>query len=132
MLYETTKNAGLNADILVNNARICKYHEVVESEDDNISKPIHLNVGSMAMLSKFYGKDMKDQRRGRMLIVSSVVGITPSGPNIATYAATKSFDRSFSLSLGKELEPYGVGVTCLMPGAVKIHFNVNSGTEGAV
>ena len=60
-------------DILVNNARICKYHEVVESEDDNISKPIHLNVGSMAMLSKFHGKDMKDQRRGRKLKVSSVV-----------------------------------------------------------
>ncbi len=130
-LYETTKNAGLNVDILVNNAGICNYGEVVESENDDVSQLIHLNVGSTAMLSKLYGKDMKDQRRGRILIVSSVVGMTPSGPNIATYAATKSFDRSFSLSLGKELEPYGVGVTCLMPGAVKTRFTANSGTEEA-
>jgi len=70
-------------------------------------------------LSYLYGKDMKRQRRGRILFVSSVVGATPGGAGVATYAATKAYEKSLSQSMGRELEKYGVGVTCIMPGAVK-------------
>ena len=37
---------------------------------------------------------------------------------MAVYAATKAFQKSFAVSIGMELETYGVGVTCIMPGAV--------------
>ena len=52
------------------------------------------------------------------MIVSSLTGAMPGVPTAAMYAATKSYQRSLSSSLGRELEGYGVGVTCVMPGAV--------------
>lgn len=38
---------------------------------------------------------------------------------MAAYSATKAYEKSLAQSMGRELEKYGVGVTCIMPGAVK-------------
>lgn len=51
-------------------------------------------------------------------MISSVCGAVGGIANVAVYSATKAFENSFGISIGKELEPYGVGVTCMMPGAV--------------
>jgi len=118
-LFKTTKEAGINVDILVNNAGICAHGELVDSNEGEIEKVLNLNTLSVSKLAHLYGKEMKRRRRGRILFVSSIVGALPSGPGLATYAATKAFDKSLALSMGKELESYGVGVTCIMPGAIK-------------
>ena len=52
-------------------------------------------------------------------MVSSMAGLSSANPNVAVYGATKAFGKSLSLAMAKELETYGVGVTCLLPGAVK-------------
>lgn len=52
-------------------------------------------------------------------MVSSVCGEVNGIASVAVYSATKAFQNSFGVALGKELEPYGVGVTCLVPGAVR-------------
>lgn len=118
-LYETTKKAGMNVDILVNNAGVCKVGDVINSSEEDLNQMINVNVGSATTLGYLYGQEMKKQRRGRILFVSSVVGSAPGGPGVATYSATKAFEKSLALSMGIEMEKYGVGVTCLMPGAVK-------------
>lgn len=118
-LFDTTQQAGLHVDILVNNAGICTYNDVVDSSDSDVDRVLQLNAVSVAKLGYLYGKQMKLRRRGRILFVSSIVGAMPAGPGVATYAATKAFEKSLALSMGKELEPYGVGVTCLIPGAIK-------------
>ena len=118
-IYQATTDAGMHVDILVNNAGVCHYGEMVDSTENDIDRVLQLNAISVAKLSHLYGKDMKNNRRGRILFVSSIVGALPSGPGVATYAATKAFEKSLALSMGKELETYGVGVTCLMPGAIK-------------
>jgi len=127
-IYQTTTMAGLKVDLLVNNAGICAQGELVEAttgqhdggEEDELQKMIAINVGAVTALSHRYGRDMKRSRRGRILFVSSVAGAVPGGgPGVATYAATKAYERSLASGLGKELERYGVGVTCIMPGAVK-------------
>ena len=132
-VYQSTKDAGLRVDILVNNAGICTHGEHVDTPLDDIEQMVQINAGSVATLSHLYGKDMKKQRRGRILFVSSVVGAVNAGPRVATYAATKAFEKSLSLSIGKELEQYGCGVTCLMPGAVKeTGFRSSSNTDDAL
>jgi Short-chain dehydrogenases of various substrate specificities len=80
---------------------------------------MNVNVCAVTHLSHLYGQNMKRQGRGRILFVSSVIGATPGGPGVATYAATKSYEKSLAQSMGRELEKYGVGVTCIMPGAVR-------------
>jgi len=52
-------------------------------------------------------------------MVSSMAGVLPGNPSVAVYAATKAFEKSLASGLGREMERYGVGVTCLLPGAVK-------------
>ena len=132
-VYRATKDAGLKVDILVNNAGICTHGEHVDTPLADIEQMVQINAGSVATLSHLYGKDMKKQRRGRILFVSSVVGAVNAGPRVATYAATKAFEKSLSLSIGKELEQYGCGVTCLMPGAVKgTLFKSASNTDDAL
>ena len=118
-IYETTKKAGLHVDILINNAGVCTTKDLVQSRELDIERMMNVNVASTTVLSHLYAKDMKEAKRGRILFVSSMVGAVPSGPGVATYAATKAYEKSLAQSMGRELEKYGVGVTCLIPGAVK-------------
>jgi short chain dehydrogenase len=70
-------------------------------------------------LTHLFGRDMRDQRRGRVLLVSSVCGAVSGIASVAVYSATKAFANSFGIALAREMEPFGVGVTCLLPGAVQ-------------
>lgn len=118
-IHAATTKAGLDVDILVNNAGVCTHGDLIDGDVADALRMIQLNVGSVVELSRLYGKNMKDRRRGRILFVSSMSGAMPGCPSVAVYAATKSFEKSLASSLGRELERFGVGVTCLLPGAVK-------------
>ena len=132
-IYQTTREAGLPVDILINNAGIAYDGLAVDMDVSMVERMIMLNAMTYAKLSKLYGQDMKRNRRGRILMVSSMSGITSASPNSAMYGATKAFEKSLGLSMAKEMEPYGVGVTCLMPGpVVETQFRDRSGTGKAL
>ena len=62
-----------------------------------------------------------------------MAGAMPGCASVGVYAATKAFEKSLAASLGREMERYGVGVTCLLPGAVKdTAFASRSDVETAV
>lgn len=66
-------------------------------------------------------------------MVSSVCGAVSGIATVAVYSATKAFENSFGISIGKELEPHGVGVTCLLPGAVRgTEFQKRSNSQEAL
>lgn len=132
-IYETAKDAGLTVDILVNNAGIAYEGMATDMDTSLMERMIMINTMSFAKLAKLFGDDMKKRRRGRMLMVSSMAGMTSASPNTALYGATKSFEKSLSFSMSKELESFGVGVTCLMPGPVTdTQFRSRSGTSRAL
>lgn len=67
------------------------------------------------------------------MFVSSMAGAMPGCASVGIYAATKAFEKSLAASLGREMEKWGVGVTCLLPGAVKdTDFASRSDVETAV
>lgn len=132
-IYESTQKAGIEVDILVNNAGIGYEGLATKIETGLLEKMIMVNTMSYAKLSKLYGQDMIGRQRGRILMVSSMAGITTASPNMALYGATKAFERSLALSMAKELEPHGIGVTCLLPGPVtSTQFRTRSGTDQAL
>jgi short chain dehydrogenase len=94
---------------------------------------ITLNVQAVATLSQMFGKEMKERGRGRIMIVSSLNSMAVGIKSVAIYSATKAFERTFCNSLSLDLEPFGVGVTCLVPGAVKdTEFRFRSRSEQAL
>jgi short-subunit dehydrogenase len=132
-IHEATTEAGISVDILVNNAGIASEGLAVDTKTSDIEKMIMLNSLTYAKLSQLYGQDMKKKRRGRILMMSSMAGLCSASPNTAIYGACKAFGKSLSLSMAKEMEPYGVGVTCLIPGPVAdTDFRESSGTRKAL
>ena len=69
---------------------------------------------------------MAARRRGGVINVSSVAGSSPS-PNMATYAATKSFVDSWTAAVAGEMRGTGVVLTCVQPGYVRTDFHSRSG-----
>ena len=80
-IYETTKKAGIAVDILVNNAGVAYEGLSVGMETCEVERMIMINTMSYAKLAKLYGKDMTKRGRGRMLMLSSMAGLTSSSPN---------------------------------------------------
>jgi len=117
-ISNTLERNKIDIDILVNNAGVGDTREVVEMSASVIDELCQLNIVNTTKLTQLLGAKMKKKGRGRIAFMSSLTGAVPGVPNSAVYAATKCYQRSLSASLGREMEQYGVGVTCIMPGAV--------------
>ena len=133
-LYQATRNANLHVDILVNNAGYSLQGPLsVDMDVTETNNLLQCNAVSVSTLTHLYGRDMKRRRRGRILNMSSICGAVAGIPTVAVYSATKAFCNSLSAALALELEPYGVGVTCVLPGAVKnTQFKARSDTKEAL
>ncbi|NCV58876.1 MAG: SDR family NAD(P)-dependent oxidoreductase [Betaproteobacteria bacterium] len=82
---------------------------------------LQLNVVAVAELCQVYGALMKQRRDGRILNIASTAAFQPT-PYFAAYGASKSFVLNFSEALAKEMEDYGVSVSCLAPGPTDTAF----------
>jgi len=93
----------------------------LDQEWDEVRHVIDTNVTGTIYLIHKVGRDMRDRKRGRILITGSIAGFMP-GTYQAVYNATKAFLDSFSFALRHELKDDGITVTCLMPGATETEF----------
>jgi short-subunit dehydrogenase len=120
-LYEETANQNIEIDVLVNNAGFGVQGEHVDLEINKVQGMIQLNIATLTELCLFFGKDMKQKRKGHILNIASTAAYQPD-PYLATYGASKSYVLNFSEALAKEMEDYQVVVTCLCPGATDTNF----------
>lgn len=127
-LFEYTQSKGLDIDILVNNAGVGIYEEHVNIDTIPLNKMLQLNIVALAELCQIYGKTMKARGFGKILNIASVAAYQPT-PFFAAYGASKSFVLNFSEALAKELEDFGVSVSCLSPGPTDTSFFENIDTE---
>ena len=82
---------------------------------------LQLNVIAVAELCQSYGVMMKKRNAGRILNIASTAAFQPT-PYFAAYGASKAFVLCFSEALAKEMEDYGVSVSCLSPGPTDTAF----------
>ncbi len=120
-LFEKVKSLNLNVEFLVNNAGFGLFGKHLNFEFHLVEQMCVLNMISLTTLSTLFGKEMSESGIGYILNVSSTAGYQPI-PYFASYAATKSYVKSFSKSLHHELKESGVRVTCLSPGPTKTKF----------
>jgi len=106
----------LQVEILVNNAGFLIMSEIIYSDPAAQSKMIQLHMHTPTMLCRLFGAEMKARKSGHILNVSSISAVMPY-PVISLYGPTKTYLRYFTRALRTEMRPFGVNVTCVMPGA---------------
>lgn len=116
-LYNWCNQQQIQVDVLVNNAGIFVFGEVVETSTEKAQQMLTLHTSTPALLCTLFGKDMKQRRNGHILNISSLAAFM-TYPGISLYSSTKNFLKSFSRSLRTEMIDYNVNVTCVCPGAV--------------
>ncbi len=127
-LHDAVVAAGLEVDVLVNNAGFGIYGKFEEIGLTAQREMIDLNIGALMELTYVF-MPMLERRQGGVIHVASVAGYQPV-PYMAVYAATKAFVLSFSEALWAEYRERGVRVLSLAPGATDTAFFKRSG-EGA-
>ena len=120
-LFDHTRLAALQVDMLVNNAGFGAVEEHVAIDPQRLQQMLQLNVVTLAELCHRFGAEMKRRRSGRILNIASAAAYQPT-PYFAAYGASKAFVLNFSEALAKELEDHGVSVSCLSPGPTDTAF----------
>jgi short-subunit dehydrogenase len=121
-VFMATQKAGIDVDVLVNNAGFGQFGFYVETDLQEERRQIQLNIASLTHLTKLYVRPMVERKRGRILNVASTAAFQP-GPLMAVYYATKAYVLSFSGALSNELRGTGETVTCLCPGPTTTEFH---------
>jgi short-subunit dehydrogenase len=120
-LMDDIARAGLEADVLVNNAGFGGFGDFARTSLHDELRMIDLNIRALVALTKRCLPRMLERRRGRVLNVASTAAFLP-GPHMAVYYATKAFVLSFSEAIRDELRDGGVTVTVLCPGPTETGF----------
>ncbi len=105
-------------DILVNNAGITKDNIFLRMSEEEWLDVININLNSTFNLLKLVTKGMVKRKYGRIINISSVVGVT-GGAGQVNYAASKSGLIGLTKSLAQELATRNITVNCIAPGFIE-------------
>ncbi len=114
-LYDLVRDINVNIDVLINNAGVGLSGEVCDMDVEKVTAMLNLNMISLTELTLLFAQDMKQNRKGKILNVSSTAAFQP-GPYLAAYAASKAYVLSFTEALHIELKKYRISVSALCPG----------------
>lgn len=105
-------------DILVNNAGVTRDNLAMRMKDDEWTDVIRINLEAAFRLARAAMKPMMRARFGRIISITSVVGVT-GNPGQANYAASKAGIIGMSKALAQEVGSRGITVNCIAPGFIR-------------
>lgn len=117
-LAEKAESELEGVDILVNNAGITRDGLFVRMSDDDWDSVLEINLGSVFRLTRELTHPMMRRRFGRIINITSVVGVT-GNPGQANYCASKAGLIGFSKSLAQEIASRSITVNCVAPGFIE-------------
>lgn len=129
-VFAATEEAGLEIDILINNAGFGGHGNFHERDLSRDQAMMQVNMNALVDLTHLYLQGMVSRKSGKILQVASTAGMMP-GPLQAVYYASKAFVVSFSQAIAEELSGTGVTSTALCPGAVDTGFVAAGNLDGA-
>ncbi len=117
-LIDTVVKTYGKIDILVNNAGITRDSLMLRMKEDDFDAVIDTNLRSVFYLTKAAAKSMMKKRTGRIINMSSVVGLTGNAGQV-NYAAAKAGVLGITKSAAKELASRGITVNAVAPGFIE-------------
>jgi 3-oxoacyl-[acyl-carrier protein] reductase len=117
LVSEAAKATGA-IDILVNNAGITRDNLFMRMKDEEWDDVLEVNLTSSMLLCRSAIRAMMKARWGRIISISSIVGVT-GNPGQTNYAASKAGMIGFSKSLAAEVVSRGITVNVVAPGFIE-------------
>lgn len=117
-LPKTAADLMGGVDILINNAGVTRDNLALRLKDEDWADVLRINLESAFRLSRAVLRSMIKARWGRIVSITSIVGVT-GNPGQANYAASKAGLIGMSKSLAQEAASRGVTVNCVAPGFIK-------------
>jgi len=122
---EAVRQLGITAeetlggiDILVNNAGLTRDGLFVRMSDEDWDKVLAVNLTAVFELTKSLAHPMMRRRFGRIINITSVVGVT-GNPGQVNYCASKAGLIGFSKALAQEIASRNITVNCVAPGFIQ-------------
>lgn len=116
-LFEWTKSEGYTIDVLINNAGMFSFCDVLNTPDERFVEAITLHDITNTLLCKYFAADMATRGGGYILNMSSY-SIWMPWPGLAVYSASKAYLKSFSVAFAKEVREKKVYVTAVCPAGI--------------
>jgi short-subunit dehydrogenase len=116
-MFAWTESEGIKVDVLINNAGIFSFCDILNTPPQRIDRIITLHAITATHLCRLYAKDMISRGGGHILNMSSY-SIWMPFPGLALYSASKAYVKSFTEAFAKELRGTGVTVTAICPAGI--------------
>ena len=114
---QAAEAAGAQISILVNNAGITRDNLMMRMKDEEWDDVLDVNMTASMMITRACLRAMMKARFGRIISISSIVGVT-GNPGQANYAASKAGMIGFSKALAAEVASRGITVNVIAPGFI--------------
>ena len=115
-------------DILVNNAGVTRDGLLMRMSDEDWDAVLDTNLKGAFLLTKAFFRIFAKQRAGRIINISSVIGLI-GNPGQANYAASKAGLIGFTQSVARELASRGVTVNAIAPGFIETDMTAELSAE---
>ncbi|MFD6697958.1 MULTISPECIES: SDR family oxidoreductase [unclassified Microbacterium] len=122
--------SGSRIDLLVNNAGIGRYADLVETSIDDYDEIMSANVRSTYAFTRAVVDTMIAQRSGTILQIVSQSGLNGYAGE-ALYCASKHAQMGFTHALRQELQPFGIRVGAICPAGIRTEFAIGHGRTAA-
>jgi short-subunit dehydrogenase len=114
-LQERLRERGITIDILINNAGHGLQGPFADAPLDAVLSMVQLDVASLTAITHVFAQDMRKRRRGKILLVASLLAHL-GVEHLAVYSAAKAYVLRLGEALHRELKHDGITVTALCPG----------------